>query len=502
MPKLFVKNFINIREAEIDMDKTLVVFIGETASGKSVLAKLIYLFQELIRDFRQHIRHINSYPPEHLKTPGQELSTVFRTQIARKFREFFGDATGFPKLNSSQQETGMEERKGGREVPHPSSHPSFQPNADSRFEIIYHYTDESAIRLTLTDEKSLHIELPAVMDDVEDLCYNLLEKLKSVDIKQPDSAATEPDSPKETGASSEGNRDINKNTDQFHYILNMAIGMSEITEKLAGKHRDSLFIPADRNIAANYPDALKRIFYGGIKSDLHTRAATRSRANLHLIARFLEKNEEFLDTFSTQNFRNLFDERLEEESKEVDKPIMEFLLKKISLILNGEYETIDKISQSRLFSHPTGENTTFLENASTGQQNLIRILQDAFMSMLYNEMIFRVIEEPEAHLHPTTQKHLMHIIALMRNHIDSQIVITTHSPYFLTVLKNLLTAGRRSKKNPKAAAEMEARVPKLCWLVPEDVEVYHLRDGRSHPIVQPKRKSILQNPLADLLSDI
>ena len=425
MPKLFVKNFINIREAEIDMDKTLVVFIGETASGKSVLAKLIYLFQELIRDFRQHIRQINSYPPEHLKTPGQELSTVFHTQIARKFREFFGDAIGFPKLSSSQQEDVNVKRKPAR----------YASTADSRFEIIYHYTDESAIRLTLTDEQSLHIELPAVMDEVEDLCYNLLEKLKSVDIKQSDTAAKASDLPQQTDASSEGNPPKSKNTDQFHYILNMAIGMSEITEKLAGKHRDSLFIPADRNIAANYPDALKRIFYGGIKSDLHTRAATRSRANLHLIARFLEKNEEFLDAFSTQNFRSLFDERIEEESKEVDKPIMEFLLKKISLILNDEYETIDQISQSHLFSHPTGENTIFLENASTGQQNLIRILQDTFMSMLYNEMIFRVIEEPEAHLHPITQKHLMHIIALMRNQIDSQIVMTTHSPYLLKVLK-------------------------------------------------------------------
>ena len=486
MPKLIVKNFINIREAEIDMDKTLLVFIGETASGKSVLAKLLYLFQELIRDFRQYIRQINSYPPEHLKTPGQELSTVFRTQIARKFREFFGDATEFPKLNSTQQEDS------------PSSGNLLTEN---HFEITYYYTDESAIRLTLTDEKSLHIELPAVMNEVEDLCYNLLEKLKSVDLKQSDSAATELDSSEGTDTSSEDDLHKDKNTSQFHYILNMAIGMSDITEKLAGKHRDSLFIPADRNIAANYPDALKRIFYGGIKSDLHTSTATRSRANLHLIARFLEKNEEFLDAFSTQNFRSLFDERIEEESEEVDKPIMEFLLKEMSIILNGEYETIDKISQSRLFSHPTGENTTFLENASTGQQNLIRILQDAFMSTLYNEMIFRVIEEPEAHLHPTTQKHLMHIIALVRNHIDSQIVMTTHSPYLLAVLKNLLTAGRRSKKNPEAAAEIEARVPKLCWLMPEDVEVYHLKDGISRPIVQPKRKSILQNPLADLLAE-
>ena len=501
MPKLVVKNFINIREAEIDMDKTLVVFIGETASGKSVLAKLLYLFQELIRDFRQYIRQINSYPPEHLKTPGQELSTVFRTQIARKFREFFGDATGFPKLNSSQQETPKQKHatSSGNVFTDSFRQPMV---SDSDFEITYYYTDESAIRLTLTDEKSLHIELPVVMDEVEDLCYNLLEKLKSVDIMQSDNATTESDSPEETDAPSEDDPHKNKNTEQFHYILNMAIGMSDITEKLAGKHRDSLFIPADRNIAANYPDALKRIFYGGIKSDLHTRTATRSRANLHLIARFLEKNEEFLDAFSTQNFRNLFDERIEEESEEVDKPIMEFLLKKISLILNGEYETIDKISQSRLFSHPTGENTTFLENASTGQQNLIRILQDAFMSMLYNEMVFRVIEEPEAHLHPTTQKHLMHIIALMRNHIDSQIVMTTHSPYLLAVLKKLLTAGRRSKKNPKAAAEMETLVPKLCWLMPEDVEVYHLQDGISRSIVQPKSKSVLQNPLADLLTDI
>ena len=467
MPKLVVKNFINIREAEIDMDKTLVVFIGETASGKSVLAKLLYLFQELIRDFRQHIRRINTYPPEHLKTPGQELATVFHTQIVRKFREFFGDTTGLSK----------------------------------RFEITYHYTVESAIRLTLTDEKTLHVELPTVMNEVEDLCYNLLEKLKSVDRKQSCDATTETDAPKETDAPPEEAPEIKKNTDQFHYILNMAIGMSEITEKLAGTHRDSLFIPADRNIAANYPDALKRIFYGGIKSDLHTRAATHSRANLHLMARFLEKNEEFLDAFSTQNFRSLFDEKIEEESDEVDKPMMKFLLKEISYILNGEYETIDKISQSRLFSHPTGENTIFLENASTGQQNLIRILQDVFMSMLYNEMIFRVIEEPEAHLHPTTQKHLMHIIALMRNHIDSQIVITTHSPYLLATLKNLLTAGRRANKKPETAAEIATRVPKLCWLMPDDVEVYHLKDGISHSIVQPKSKSILQNPLADILSE-
>lgn len=477
MPKLVVKNFINIREAEVDMDKTLVVFIGATASGKSVLAKLLYFFHELIRDFRQYIKQINAYPPEHLKPVSPDLSTVFRTQISYKFREFFGDASDLTRTIDND-------------------------DAIKPFEITYHYTTDSTITLTLDAEKTLEIKLPTVMDEVETLCYALQEKLRQFDKKQLNSEITEADLPTKVDAASTDNEQESKTSERFFFILKMAIGIGDITEKLAGTYRDSLFIPADRNIAVNYPDALKRIFYGGIKSDLQTRAATRPRVDLHLIARFLEKNEEFLDTFSTQNFHNIFDEKAEAEADSIDKPMMEFLLKEISCILRSEYETIGEISESRLFSHPTGENAAVLEKASTGQQNIIRILQDLFMNVLYNEVIFRVIEEPEAHLHPIAQKHLMHIIALMQNHIDSQIVITTHSPYILAVLKNLLTAGQLLGKKSKAAAEMEAHIPKLCWLKSDDVEVYHLKDGISHATVQPEADPILENPLADLLTGI
>jgi len=304
-----------------------------------------------------------------------------------------------------------------------------------------------------------------------------------------------------TDAPSAENDRTSKRSERFFFILEMAIGLSGITEKLAGTYRDSLFIPADRNIAVNYPDALKRIFYGGIKSDLQTRAATRPRANLYLIARFLERNEEFLDIFSAQNFHNIYDERAEIESDSIDKPMMEFLLKNISRILASEYETVGEVSESELYSHLTGENSTLLERASAGQQNVIRILQDVFTNVLYNEVTFRVIEEPEAHLHPIAQKRLMHIIALMRNHVDSQIVLTTHSPYLLAVLQNLLTAGQQSVDSPDATTEIQGRVSEFCWLLPDDVEVYHLKDGVSHAIVQPDAEPVLENPLADLLAD-
>ena len=48
---------------------------------------------------------------------------------------------------------------------------------------------------------------------------------------------------------------------------------------------------------------------------------------------------------------------------------------------------------------------------------------------------------------------------------------------------------------------MEAVTPKLCWLNPDDVEVYHLKDGISHALVQPEAEPVLENPLADLLAE-
>lgn len=154
-----------------------------------------------------------------------------------------------------------------------------------------------------------------------------------------------------------------------------------------------------------------------------------------------------------------------------------------------------------LFSQATGAGSVFLENASTGEQIAIRILQDIFIGVLYNESLFRVIEEPAAYLYPTAQKHLLEIIALMLNEIESQVIITSHSPYLLAVLKNLLIAKTLSEKSPEAAAKIAARIPKACWLDADEVAVYHLKDGMAYSILDKNTDPVLPNPLADLLEE-
>lgn len=506
MPKLFVKNFLNIREVELDMDKTFVVLIGETASGKSVLIKLIYLFQEIVEDFRLYVRRIHKHSMEHLKPDGYTFSKVLHAHVSQRFRDIFGD-TVQPLHPRRKGKTA------GAEKPDTESAVKIQP-----FEIIYHYTPESAIRLTSDAEGVLQIELPAVMDEVEAIGLELIEELKEEhqrrrrrlpsaalrtvrpeDAEDPFDDIDTPDEGTPEAAVAEAAAEAERKKSPFYSVLTLALALNKITEKVAGNHRDALFIPSDRTICANYPDPMKRLFYGGIKSDINTRMASESRANLHLIARFMEKNEELLDMFNLENFEGLLEERVGEIEHTYPR-IFKFLQEKTAAILKDKVTTADTFTESMLFFDPNNKQAAHLELASAGQQHTIRMLQDIFVAVFYIETVFRAIEEPEAYLHPTAQRDFLHILTLLRSHTNSQIVLTTHSPYVLAVLKRLLTAGRRGKRDP-AAAEANAGVPDFCWLLPEEVEVYHIVDGQSHSLMRRKSKAVLQNPLADLLKE-
>jgi len=60
MEKLIVKNFGPIKEAEIDLTK-YVVFIGDTSTGKSVLAKLISIFRDFFFILKSKNRSMTSF---------------------------------------------------------------------------------------------------------------------------------------------------------------------------------------------------------------------------------------------------------------------------------------------------------------------------------------------------------------------------------------------------------------------------------------------------------
>lgn len=62
-------------------------------------------------------------------------------------------------------------------------------------------------------------------------------------------------------------------------------------------------------------------------------------------------------------------------------------------------------------------------------------------------------------------------------------VLTTHSPYVLSNVNDLLKAGAISRCSKSALAAVERVVPKNSWLLPDTVKAYAIRDKETVGII-------------------
>jgi len=191
-----------------------------------------------------------------------------------------------------------------------------------------------------------------------------------------------------------------------------------------------------------YNEQFKLDFFGNLslESEKERKREDRNQSvDIYLMLEFIRKIEAIKDIFKNNDFDSLISTELNFKNISEDYSKVLLAAKQIIFkILKGEYihdrygEKIIFDSKKRKYVH--------LNNASSGQQESIRILQDLFLVLLNRENVFRVIEEPEAHLYPLAQKNLIELIAMAINYTNTQILITTHSPYILSVINNLIFA--------------------------------------------------------------
>lgn len=88
--------------------------------------------------------------------------------------------------------------------------------------------------------------------------------------------------------------------------------------------------------------------------------------------------------------------------------------------------------------------------ASSGQQDALWITNLLFYYLVTNRPTMFIIEEPESHLFPPSQKYITELISLVCNQGHS-VLVTTHSPYILGSLNNLLYASSFRLKDKEYA---------------------------------------------------
>ena len=118
------------------------------------------------------------------------------------------------------------------------------------------------------------------------------------------------------------------------------------------------------------------------------------------------------------------------------------------------------------------------------------------------EMVY--IEEPEAHLFPTSQSQLMKGLcaALDANRKSIDLFVTTHSPYVLATINNLMKAGGLVEKKPDLKKTVQEIISEKYWLKPSDVSAYALIEGRAIDIVDREEGLISPDYLDHISEDI
>lgn len=404
MQKIIIRNFRQITQAELEI-KDFLFLIGEQASGKSTIAKLIYFFKSLKQDY------FNLLYDSH-KQPLGELKKKLITIIQNKFAVYFG----------------------------------YTSRLDDDFYIQYIFSTEQGYNLTLYKKKALQIQFDADYWTYISNKTKPLQKLLNT-----------------------------RNESRTNFILqekakNALISkMNVAVNKMFFDERETLFFPAGRNITVSYPEQFQLLFFGELKTALNHGVETNT-IDINLIKEFVSYSKFLADYFN------------EEKQNVENTPFRKLVSSIVSQILHGDYK--NENGKERIFY--SEKEFVPLNISSSGQQEVIRIIQDAIYVLNEKQKASRIIEEPETHLFPKAQKLLIELLILVANKTNSQLIITTHSPYVQSTFNNMLYYTKVVKEQPDKKSEIESFfstdklkiAAKECMNIdPDKFQAYSLKVG-------------------------
>ena len=248
---------------------------------------------------------------------------------------------------------------------------------------------------------------------------------------------------------------------------------------LFGDERELLFIPAGRSLLATLADQLQ--FIEPKKLDFLMRTFV-SKINL-------------LKPIFNQSLNEIIKARKLLTLSEIDVSRTKLAEDIIQKVLKGKYQ-FDKDGEKIYIDN--SDKFVKLNYASSGQQEALWILLLLFITILEQQNVFIVIEEPEAHLFPEAQKEISALIALLSNMKQSQVIITTHSPYILASVNNLILAHKIGKKHPE---KVTTKINKHLWINRDKVFAAMVQLGVVSEIVDPEI-DIIQQEHIDRVSQI
>jgi AAA15 family ATPase/GTPase len=165
------------------------------------------------------------------------------------------------------------------------------------------------------------------------------------------------------------------------------------------------------------------------------------------------------------------------------------------------------IVEDSLFLESNDGRKVPIANASSGQQEIVYALMllDKLGNFYYTYGKYHsvFVEEPSAHLFPLEQKQTIELIVKMFNILKGngnpvRFFITTHSPYVLNSLNNILKKGALLKKYENQAEKINKAID-IPHLYSDEISAYYINDkGGWEPMLDENEKYLYAEKIADI----
>ncbi|NOQ35045.1 MAG: AAA family ATPase [Methylococcaceae bacterium] len=252
--------------------------------------------------------------------------------------------------------------------------------------------------------------------------------------------------------------------------LENAILKEQQLKKRLGIFQSLLFIPATRSFFA----IVQKNIFSFLANDIEIDPFLKKFGSLYENAKMLFSEHEHVVANS----------KLDSEFYPINIDLRDKISFLIELILKGSYFRKDEQDWIK-----TKEQTINFFHASSGQQESLPmlIILSVWVALVDRQASKIFIEEPEAHLFPVSQKHIISLLGVIYNH-SYDFVITTHSPYILTAINNAILAHDVIEEKGKEAVK-DIFDPDFA-IKYEDVKAYTIENGRLISIMDDEARLI------------
>ena len=465
--KIKFSNLGSIQETELDL-RPLTVIIGPNNSGKTYIAYSIYGLWQRVR------RTLNMYKGQ--LDFKQENQGGWSLQIDNNLLDFFvRDAEEMAKsFQGSSLESFFQD----------SSHKLFSKTLFSI--IISRQEVEDAINL-LTQQESFFLE-------IFHLSYGISIKIK---ISRQNNTLFF----KTQSQNQENNINENKILiEDFHQTNTPEIYFIDVIKQIIFSNKIFAF-PAERNAFINTYKMLANRRYQLLKqTQRELLSISSSERQLDLLKeqgdiRYPQPVEDFLDFLSEIELQEI------PKTNSSNKNEFQKLADEIEKQLQNKNKTnlkSTKLGGKEIKVLVKKGLEIDIYNASSSIKQLAPLL--LYLRYRASKGDFLVIDEPEMNLHPESQAKLLEALSILVN-LGVRILLTTHSPYVMAHLNNLVNGNHENPEILKRQSSSLYLQDERAFLPIDKVSAYEMKDNKLVSLNDPDY-GIRWDTLSDVAVDI